>query len=61
MEARIAKLESDVGHIQRDIGEIKADTKEIKSNAREDFRVIFGALIVATVALAGLIAHLFCG
>ena len=57
--ARIAKLESDVGHIKDDIKEIKTDTREIKHDAREDFRILFGAIIVAALGLAGLLAKGF--
>lgn len=57
--ARIAKLESDVGHIKDDIKEIKTDTREIKRDAREDFRILFGAIIVAALGLAGLLAKGF--
>ena len=59
MEARIAKLESDVGHIQTDIQEIKGDVKDIKKDAREDFRILFGALIIVALGLALLIARGF--
>jgi hypothetical protein len=59
MEARIAKLESGVAHIERDIGEIKTDLRDVRANARTDFRTTWGALIVATLGLAGLLAHGF--
>jgi hypothetical protein len=59
MEARVAKLESAVEYIQSDLKEIKADTREIKRDAREDFRVLAGLIIVAIVALAGLMAKGF--
>ncbi len=59
MHARIAKLESDVGHIQGDIREIKEDLKEIKNDAKVDLRLLFGALMVATLGLAGLMARGF--
>jgi hypothetical protein len=59
MHARIAKLESDVGHIQADVREIKDDLKEIKSDAKIDFRLLFGALIAAAIGLAGLMARGF--
>lgn len=36
MEARIAKLESDVNHIQSDINEIKLDIRELKSDIKKD-------------------------
>jgi len=59
MEARIAKLESDVGHIQSDLREMKGDVKDIKKDAREDFRILFGALIVVALGLALIMAKGF--
>ena len=59
MEARVARLESDVDYIKRDIGEIKNDLKEIKQDMRSDFRIIFGALIATALGLAGLMARGF--
>ena len=59
MEARVAKLESSVEYIQRDIGEIKTDIKEIRADMRSDFRLLFGATIVTTLGLAGLMAKGF--
>jgi hypothetical protein len=59
MEARIAKLEADVGHVQRDIGDIKTDIREIRNTLVTDFRLLFGALIVATLGLAGVMAKGF--
>ncbi|TXH53688.1 MAG: hypothetical protein E6Q97_12640 [Desulfurellales bacterium] len=59
MEARIARLESDVSHIQRDIQEIKTDINEIKRDARSDFRLLFVAIITTTLGLAALMAKGF--
>lgn len=67
MEARVAKLESDVGHIQQDIGEIKHDIRDLKNvdirdirdALRTDFRLLFGALITATLGLAAVMAKGF--
>jgi hypothetical protein len=59
MEVRVAKLESDVGHIQRDIGEIKTDVREIRKALETDFRLLFGALIVVALGLAGVMAKGF--
>jgi hypothetical protein len=56
MEARVAKLESHVEHIKSDIGEIKQDIRDLRSDLKTDFRVLFGALIMATLGLAGLMA-----
>lgn len=57
--ARLAKLESDVGHIESNIKDIKDDTREIKKDAKEDFRILFGALIIVTLGLALLLAKGF--
>lgn len=54
LEARIARLESDVEYIKRDIGELKDDVKELRRDGKFDFRVLFGAIIIATLGLAGL-------
>jgi hypothetical protein len=70
METRVAKLESDVGHIQTDIAEIKIDLRDLgrrletsidalRTAIETDFRLLFGALIVATVTLAGVMAKGF--
>ncbi len=67
MEARVAKLESDVGHIQRDIAEIKLDIRDmknvelrdIKNLIQTDFRLLFGAIIAVTIGLAGVMAKGF--
>jgi hypothetical protein len=59
MNARVAKLESDVAHIRLDVGEIKSDLREIRSDAKGDFRLLFGALIAATLGLAALMARGF--
>ena len=59
MEPRVARLESDVGHIQSDIKEIKTDLREIKKDAKDDFRILFGSIIVATLGLAMLLAKGF--
>ncbi|EMI2314908.1 hypothetical protein PJ702_001598 [Providencia rettgeri] len=59
MEARVAKLESDVEYIKRDISEIKDDIKDIKKDAKTDFRMLFGAIIAVALGLAGLMAKGF--
>jgi hypothetical protein len=59
MEARVAKLESDVGHIQRDVSDIKTDLRELRKAFETDFRLLFGALITVAVALAGIMAKGF--
>ena len=59
MEARLAKLESDVGHIQSALTDIKTDTREIKKDAKEDFRILFGALIAIALGLTLIMAKGF--
>jgi hypothetical protein len=70
MEARVAKLESDVGHIQIDMAEIKTDLRDlgrrldtsidgVRKAIEADFRLLFGAIIVATLELAGVMAKGF--
>lgn len=59
MEARVAKLESDVGYIKDNISDIKKDVAEIKRDARTDFRLLFGAIIFVALGLAGLLAKGF--
>lgn len=59
MEARIARLESDVGHISESIAEVKADVRELRGDLKSDFRILFGALITVAIGLAGLMAHGF--
>jgi hypothetical protein len=59
MEARIAKLESNVEYIQIAVKDIKQDVREIKKDAKEDFRIIFGVLIFIAIGLAGIMARGF--
>jgi hypothetical protein len=59
MGPRIAKLEAAVDHIQKDIGDIKLDIRSLRDNARTDFRLLFGALILAALGLAGIMARGF--
>ena len=59
MEPRIAKLESDVGHIQDDVREIKIDIRGMRNDAKEDFRILFGAIIVVALGLASLMGKAF--
>ena len=59
MESRLAKLESDIGHIHSDLKDIKADTREIRKAAKEDFRILFGAIIFVALGLALIMAKGF--
>lgn len=59
MEARVAKIESDLGHLTRDAGEMKTDIREMRKDSRSDFRMLFGAIITVAIGLAALIARGF--
>lgn len=63
MEARIAKLEASVEHIQTDVAEIKTEFRDVRKDITAirtaDFRVLFGAIIAATLGLAAVMAHGF--
>ncbi|BDO97583.1 TPA: hypothetical protein ACXGCQ_004717 [Escherichia coli] len=59
MQARVAKLESDVEHIKHTLKEMKDDIREIKRDARSDFRLLFGAIISVALGLAALMAKGF--
>lgn len=66
MEARVAKLESDVENIKTNITDIKSDVREIrndikdiKSESKSDLIKIFGVIGTAVATLAGLMAKGF--
>jgi len=59
MEARVAKLESDLSFVRADMAEIKKDVRELRSEARTDFRLLFGAIIATALGVAGLMAKGF--
>jgi len=70
MEARVAQLETHVEYIRRDIDSLKEDVRELRgevksefaatrSDMKTDFRVVFGALIVTALGLAGIMAKGF--
>lgn len=59
VDARLAKLESDVEYVRADIHDIKTDIRELRGDARTDFRLLFGALITLALGLAALMARGF--
>lgn len=59
MEARVARLESDMEYVKRDVSEIKGDLKDFRKEAREDFRVTFGVIVFVAIGLAGIMAKGF--
>ena len=54
-----AHIPSDIVKINADLRDIMVDVLEIRNQAREDFRVLFGALILSTMGLAALMAKGF--
>jgi hypothetical protein len=58
MEARVAQLESDVGHIRSDIFEIKTGNGN-QRDMKTDFYLLLAALIFVAVGLSGLMAKGF--
>ncbi len=59
LRARVAKVETAIEHIRTDVAEVRRDLREIKRDARLDFRLLFGALIVTALGLAGIVARGF--
>ena len=59
MEARVAKLEADVGHILKAIERIDRAIEGLRSDARTDFRLMFGAIIAVALGLATMMAKGF--
>ena len=59
VEARIARVESDFKNILIQLGDIKTDIRELRRYIKTDFRILWGALFVATIGLAGLLAKGF--
>lgn len=70
LEARVAKLEAHVEYIRRDLDDLKTDVRDfrgetkasfsvVRTEMKSDFRVVFGALIAASLGLAGLMAKGF--
>jgi hypothetical protein len=55
MEARVAKLESDMGHVMTTLTEIRTDIREVKKDARADFRW----MLAGFAALLGVMAKGF--
>ena len=55
MEARIARLDSEVRHIQSGTAKIKTDVRELRS----DNKILLGMIIAASLGLAGIMAKGF--
>lgn len=59
MEARVAKLETNVENIVEVLRDLRQDTREIRNHQERDFRILFGVIITTTIGLAGLMAKGF--
>jgi hypothetical protein len=56
---QLAKMETRLDHIDATIVEMKTDGREHRRATDRDFRLLFGALIIAALGLAGLMAKGF--
>ena len=66
MEARIARLESDVHHIDKSVSDIKDDVRslrtefgDLRNDARSDFRWLLGFMVGTGLTIAGMLAKGF--
>ena len=59
MEARIAKLESDVEYIKRDIGDLKTDVRELRGDVTGIRTELHSAKIWALILYIALAGSLF--
>lgn len=59
MEARIAKLESSVGHVERDVADLRVEARQLRADMRQDFRITWGGLMGVALGLAALMAKGF--
>lgn len=59
MEARVAKLESDVSNIKDTLSDMKTDIREMRADMRTDFRLAFSALITFAIGITAVMAKGF--
>lgn len=59
MEARVAKLETNVEHIVEILRDMKQDVRDIRNEQKLDLKLIFGTIIATTLGLAGIMAKGF--
>lgn len=63
MEPRVAKLETATEYVQRDIKALKDEVRLLRGDIiairTTDFQLVFGAIIVVALGLAGLMAKGF--
>jgi hypothetical protein len=58
-EICMARIETNIEHAKDEIRETRADLKKHKETAQLDFRILFGAIITATLGLGAVMAHGF--
>jgi hypothetical protein len=56
---RVSALEQVAKNAEQAINEIKSDVRELRKTQTTDFRIVFGAIIVTALGLAGLMAKGF--
>lgn len=59
MEARIAVLEEIASATKQGMAEMRREIQALRADMQRDFRLMFGALIAATLGLAALMAKGF--
>lgn len=59
MEARVAVLEQIAQNTKDVLKDLNTEASTLRSNQERDFRLLFGAIIAATLGLAGLMAKGF--
>ena len=59
MEPRVVKLETHVEYIRRDLDGIRMDVRKHRNETRSEFRILFSALITASLGLAAIVAKGF--
>lgn len=59
MEARVAKLEALAESTDRRLATIEQDIRGVRSDQRQDFRLLFAAIIATALGLAALMARGF--
>ncbi|MGE8190731.1 hypothetical protein [Pseudomonas sp. NPDC086278] len=59
LEPRVAKLETHIEYVRGDLIEVRVDIREHRKETRTDFRLLFGALITASLGLAAIMGKGF--
>lgn len=59
VETRVEQIQVDLASVKTDVRELRTDIRELRNHAREDFRILFGAQIVASLGVAAVVAKGF--